>query len=105
MRRQHWQGGTVPSTKVPRSKLERLSTEKVSREAEHEDSRKIEKGTPDLRREVDAQDFVFAAMEAALRFGMEVEWRRCIHGRNSGGVHRQVQKIFQANGLQKTKEK
>ena len=48
----------------PRSKLARLPTEKVSREAEHEDSRKIEKGTPDLHREVDAQDFVFATTEA-----------------------------------------
>jgi hypothetical protein len=47
----------------PRSKLERLPTEKVSREAEHEDSRKIEK-TPDLHRDVDAQDFVFATTEA-----------------------------------------
>jgi hypothetical protein len=48
----------------PRSKLETLPTEKVSREAEHEDSRKIEKGTPDGHREVDAQDFVLATMEA-----------------------------------------
>ena len=34
--------------------------------------------------------------------------RSRIHGRNSGGVHRQVQKIFIANRLglfQKTKEK
>jgi hypothetical protein len=48
----------------PSSKLERLPTEKVSQEAEHEDSRKIEKGTPDLHRDVDAQDFVFATTEA-----------------------------------------
>jgi hypothetical protein len=65
MSRQHWQGGTVPSAKKGRrSKRERLSTEKLSREAGHEDSAKFENGAPDLHREVDTQDFVFAETEA-----------------------------------------
>ena len=40
--------------------MERLPTEKLSREAEHDDSAKIENGAPDLHREVDTEDSVFA---------------------------------------------
>jgi hypothetical protein len=50
--------------KGPRSKLERLPTEKLSQEAGHEDSREIETSAPDLYREVNTQDFVFAETEA-----------------------------------------
>ena len=50
--------------KGPRSKLERLPTEILSREAGHEDGAKIENGAPDLHSEVDTQDFVFAETKA-----------------------------------------
>ena len=51
--------------KGPRSKLERLPTEKLSREARsHEDVARIENGSVDLYREVDTQDFVFFETEA-----------------------------------------
>jgi hypothetical protein len=50
--------------KGPLSKLERLPTEKLSPEAGHDDSAKIENGAPDLHREVDTQDLVFAEVEA-----------------------------------------
>jgi hypothetical protein len=50
MTRQHWQGGTVPGAKRLEKQTERLPTEKLPREAGHEDSAKIEKGAPDFHR-------------------------------------------------------
>src|SRR5882672_3709723 len=64
--RGHWQGGTVPSAKERRgSDLKGCPTEKASQEARrHEDSTRFENGSPDLHRQVDTQDFVFAEGKA-----------------------------------------
>jgi hypothetical protein len=51
--------------KGPRNKLERLPSEKLSREARsHEDVARIENGAAHLNREADTQDFVFFETEA-----------------------------------------
>jgi hypothetical protein len=50
--------------KGPRSKPEGLPAEKLSREVGHDDRAKTENGAPDLHREVDTKDFVFAEAEA-----------------------------------------
>ena len=54
--------------KGPRSKLEGLPTEKLLREAGHEDGAKIENGAPNLHREVDTQD-LFSLKRRPYRHG------------------------------------
>jgi hypothetical protein len=78
--RRRWQGGTVPSAKESRgSNLKGCPTEKVSREARrHEDNTRIEDGSPDLHRQMDTQDFVFAEGAALSTRAVASAPRECL---------------------------
>src|SRR5580704_17434448 len=78
--RRHWQGGTVPSEKERRgNNLKGCPTEKASREARrHEDIARIENGSPDLHRQVDTQDFVFAEGTALPTREVSPSPRECL---------------------------
>ena len=78
--RRDWQGGTVPSAKERRgSDLKGCPTEKASREARrHEDITRIENSSPDLHRQVDTQDFVFAEGKALPTRAVAPSPRKCL---------------------------
>jgi HxlR-like helix-turn-helix len=78
--RTRWQGGTVPSAKERRgSNLKGCPTEKASREARrHEDNTRIEDGSPDLHRQMDTQDFVFAEGAALSTRAVAPAPRECL---------------------------
>src|SRR6266851_1914803 len=78
--RADWQAGTVPSGGRKRERrIRRVISLRVSQKARHyEHDARIENAIPDLYRQMDTQDFVFAERATSATRGVAPAHRNCL---------------------------